>query len=88
MPIIFNFPIDNGHFAIYNMAKMAIKNKQGQLLKRYIRLNRMRQGEFARLLGVSSSHLCKVIGGSRRLGAQKSFEAAQIVGIPMESFFQ
>lgn len=67
---------------------MDTKKKQAALLKRHIRSNRMTQGEFARALNISPSHLSKIMRGTRELGKGKIFEAARIIGIPMEEFFR
>lgn len=70
------------------MSRMATRKKQSQLLKRYIRSRRITQGELARLLGVSPSHLSKVMRGDRELGKSRLLDASRLVGVPMESFFQ
>jgi transcriptional regulator with XRE-family HTH domain len=65
-----------------------MKSRQGQLLKRILRTEKITQAELARRLGLSPTHICKVVKGERELGKDKMREASKLLGIPMESFFQ
>lgn len=47
----------------------------------------MNQVEMAKALGITASHLCKVLKGQRRLGPMTALAAAREFGVPMESFF-
>ena len=63
-------------------------HSQAQLLKRILHNKNINQADLARLLSVSPSTICKVLKGERLLGARKSLEAARLLGIAMELFFQ
>lgn len=47
----------------------------------------LNQAEMAEALGVTPSHLCKVLKGQRRLSPQVAMSAARQFGVPMEVFF-
>ena len=63
-------------------------SKQAELLKKILKAKKISQAELARRLEISPSHLCKVMSGERKLGGGKLYEAAQMLGVPMETFFQ
>ncbi len=63
-------------------------SKQSQTLKKILKAKHISQAELARLLKISPSHLCKVMSGERNLAGDKVFEAARILGVRMETFFQ
>jgi transcriptional regulator with XRE-family HTH domain len=72
----------------YIIGKVATMNRQGKLLKKILKAKNINQADLARLLQISPSHLCKVMKGQRVLGSMKSLEAARLLGVPMETFFQ
>ena len=69
-------------FFIYIIGKVAIMSRQAQTLKKSMKAKRINQADFARLLQISPSHLCKVIKGQRRLGKMAAIQVAEIIDVP------
>ena len=57
--------------------------KQGPTIKNALRVRGMSQGELARRLGVTASHISKVIGGTRGFSKRQTLAVSEILGIPL-----
>jgi len=61
---------------------------QGDILKKFIRHQRISQRELARELGITESFLSHVLSGRRQLGVRAALIASKIIGIRLEEFFR